>query len=51
MKKIIEFLKKVFEWLGDSHRLLHLLLGMVFGLFANTLYCAIYGGAGVAGAL
>lgn len=44
-------MKKIIGWLKDSHRWLHLLLGMVFGLFANGLYCAIYGGAGVAGAL
>ena len=44
-------MKKVIQWIEESHRWLHLLLGMAFGIFANGLYCAIYGGVGVAGAL
>jgi hypothetical protein len=44
-------MKKIWEWLNDSNRLKHLALGYVYGLAANNIYCAIYGGAGVAGAL
>jgi hypothetical protein len=44
-------MKKIWEWLNDNNRLKHLALGYVYGLAANDIYCAIYGGAGVAGAL
>lgn len=44
-------MKKIIDWLKDSHRLQHLGLGAVYGLFADDWYCALYGGIGVAGAL
>jgi len=34
-----------------SNRFKHLGLGAVYGLAADDWYCAVYGGAGVAGAL
>ena len=44
-------MKKIWQWLMDSNRSKHLLLGFAYGLAANDAYCAVYGGAGVAGAL
>lgn len=44
-------MKKIIDWLKGSHRLQHLGLGAVYGLLADDWYCALYGGAGVAGAL
>jgi hypothetical protein len=44
-------MKKIWEWLCASNRLKHLGLGFIYGLAANDWYCAIYGGAGVSGAL
>lgn len=44
-------IKKIWNWLKDSHRLQHLGLGFVYGLGADDCYCAAYGGLGVAGAL
>lgn len=44
-------MKKIWNWLKDSHRLQHLGLGFVYGLGADDCYCAVYGGLGVAGAL
>ena len=44
-------MKKIWNWLKDSHRLQHLGLGFVYGLGADDCYCAVYGGFGVAGAL
>lgn len=44
-------MKKLWQWLKDSHRLQHLGLGFVYGLGADDCYCAVYGGLGVAGAL
>ena len=44
-------MKKIIDWLKDSNRLQHLGLGAVYGLFADDWYCALYGGAGVSGAL
>ena len=44
-------MKKIWQWLKDSHRLQHLGLGFVYGLGADDCYCAVYGGLGVAGAL
>ena len=44
-------MKKIIDWLLESNRWKHLGLGFVYGLAADDWYCAIYGGAGVAGAL
>lgn len=44
-------MKNIIDWLKSSHRLQHFGLGVVYGLFANGWYCALYGGIGVAGAL
>lgn len=44
-------MKKIWQWLKDSNRLKHLLLGVVVGLGADDWYCAEYVGIGVAGAL
>ena len=44
-------MKNIIDWLKNSHRLLHLVLGAVYGLFACGWYCALYGGMGVSGAL
>lgn len=44
-------MKRIWNWLKDSNRLQHLGLGFVYGLGADDCYSAIYGGAGVAGAL
>ena len=41
-------MKKIIEWLKDSHRWLHLLLGLIIGFGANSWYCAAYAGIGVA---
>ena len=44
-------MKKIWQWLKDSNRLKHLLLGVGVGLGADDLYCAEYVGIGVAGSL
>lgn len=44
-------MKKIWNWLKDSHRLQHLGLGALYGLLADGWYCALYGGVGVAAAL
>lgn len=44
-------MKKIWDWLNASNRIKHLGLGYVYGLGANDIYCAIYGGIGVSGAL
>jgi hypothetical protein len=44
-------MNNIWNWLKDSHRLQHLGLGAVYGLFASDWYCTLYGGIGVAGAL
>lgn len=44
-------IKKLWQWIRDSHRLQHLGLGFVYGLGADDCYSAVYGGLGVAGAL
>ena len=40
-------MKKIWQWLTASNRMKHYGLGAIFGLAADDLYCAIYGGAGV----
>jgi hypothetical protein len=44
-------MKRIWNWLKDSHRLQHIGLGFVYGLGADDCYSAVYGGLGVAGAL
>lgn len=44
-------MKKILHWLGESNRWKHYCLGMVYGLAASDVYCAVYGGLGVSGAL
>ena len=39
------------NWFTKSNRCKHFSYGVLIGLGANDLYCAIYTGAGVAGAL
>lgn len=41
-------MKKIIEWLNESDRWKHLVLGMLIGLGANSLYCAAYAGGGAA---
>ena len=41
-------MKKIWEWLKDSHRWLHILLGLLIGFGANGWFCAAYAGIGVA---
>ena len=41
-------MKKILEWLKDSHRWLHLLIGLLIGFGATSIYCAAYAGVGVA---
>ena len=41
-------MKKIIEWLKESHRWLHILLGLLIGFCANGWYCAGYTGIGVA---
>lgn len=40
-------MKKIGQWLKDSKRLKHLLLGVGVGLGSDDLYCAEYVGIGV----
>lgn len=40
-------MKKIWDWLKESHRWLHLLLGLVIGFASTSLYCAAYAGIGV----
>lgn len=40
-------MEKIGQWLKDSKRLKHLLLGVGVGLGADDLYCAEYVGIGV----
>ncbi len=42
---------KLKNWLSQSNRWKHLLGGFIIGLGANDIYCALYAGTGVAGAL
>lgn len=44
-------MKKLIEWLAASNRFKHLLGGVLIGAGANSWYCAIYAGTGVAAAL
>ena len=42
---------RFFKFLTTSNRYKHLLGGVVIGVLANTPYCAVYAGVGVASAL
>ncbi len=44
-------MKKVWNWLKQSNRLKHLVGGILVGAGANSLFCALYAGIGIAGAL
>lgn len=44
-------MKKIFKWLQESNRYIHLIGGTVIGLGADDWYCALYAGLGVASAL
>lgn len=44
-------MKKIWDWLKDSHRWLHLLLGLVIGFASTSVYCAALAGIGVAASL
>jgi hypothetical protein len=41
-------MKKIWDWLMDSHRWLHILIGLLIGFGSTSLYCAAYAGIGVA---
>ena len=41
-------MKKIIEWFKNSHRWLHLLLGLLIGFGAMGVYGAAYAGIGVA---
>lgn len=41
-------MKKIIEWLKKSHRWMHLLIGLLIGFGAMSVYCAAYAGIGVA---
>lgn len=41
-------MKKIIEWLKESHRWMHLLIGLLIGFGATSIYCAAYAGIGVA---
>lgn len=44
----MSWIKKAWEWLKESHRWLHILIGLLIGFGANGWYCAAYAGIGVA---
>lgn len=44
-------MNRFFNFLKTSNRHKHLLGGVVIGVLANTPYCAVYAGVGVASAL
>lgn len=43
--------KKIFNWIAESNRWKHLLLGVAIGAVANDAYCAFLTGACTAGAM
>ena len=43
----MSWIKKFWEWLKESYRWLHVLLGLLIGFGANGWYCAAYAGLGV----
>ena len=44
-------MKKIITWLKSSNRGRHIVGGVLLGFGADDTYCALYAGAGVAGAL
>ena len=44
-------MNKLIKWFKTSNRWKHLLGGMLIGIGANTWYCTLYAGVGVAAAL
>ena len=46
-----EIIKKAIKWFSESHRWQHLVLATVIGIWADSWYCTLLTGAGVAGAL
>lgn len=44
----MSWIKKFWEWLKDSHRWLHILIGLFIGFGAMSVYCAALAGFGVA---
>lgn len=42
---------KIIKWFSQSNRWKHFIGGIVIGIGANDVYCAVYTGIGVAGAL
>lgn len=44
-------MNKLIKWLKESNRYKHLIGGVLIGAGANSLYCAVYAGIGVAIAL
>lgn len=41
-------IKKITDWFKKSHRWLHILIGLLIGFGAMSIYCAAYAGIGVA---
>jgi len=48
---MIKIFRNILDWFGKSNRYKHLLLGILYGIFAYDLYSAVYGGLGVSLAL
>ena len=44
-------MKKIFKWFLASNRYKHFIGGFVIGVGADSTYCAMYAGCGVAAAL
>lgn len=44
-------MKRLLDWIKESNRWKHALGGAAIGLIANTPYCAVLAGTGVASAL
>ena len=48
---MMKIFRNILDWFGKSNRYKHLLLGILYGIFAYDLYSAVYGGLGVSLAL
>lgn len=44
-------MKKIVKWLKESNRFKHIIGGVLIGMGANSTYCAVYAGIGVAATL
>ena len=44
-------MKKIIDWLKESHRWQHLAGGLVIGLASDSTYCAAFAGLGIASSL